>query len=286
MSGGGTSTNYQMPWQQQQILQALMPLVEGAAGYGVNNMTRGAGSIIPGSPSTSSVGGGYGGGGYGGGSAYGSVRPRNIFGDSGFGGRATFLGGGYTGGFGGGGGGGGGYGGGYSGATQDTYVPGPITDLYQQPSAPQPTADWFNSISPEVMKGLWEPYDFAANQMAEQLNYSGALGSGGQYSGNAMNNFGDFYSKAGTQLGTQAWNMMSPGLIQDYNAQMQELLMPYQLMGMTPSMMPTGIVQNQSNTGGNMAMGALGGASTGAMVGGPYGAVIGGVGGALAGLLA
>jgi hypothetical protein len=207
MSGGGASVDYKTPWQQQQLLQDIIPLWQNMAAYGVGNMGAGG--------------------------------------------------------------------------------------LYDQPSAPQPTSGWFNSISPEVMAGLWEPYDFAANQMAEQLNFQGSLGAGGQYTGNALGNFGDFYSKAGTQLGTQAWNMMSPGLWADYQSQMQEMMMPYQLLGMAPQMMPTGIVQNQPNTAGNAFGGAATGAMSGAMLGSAIpglgtgvGAAIGGGAGLLSGLFA
>lgn len=284
MGSGGTSVDYQMSPEQRQLLTSISPLFQGLANYGVNNMTYGNpadatnltnkmfgnGVPPPQAPSFSS-GGGWspvndmimqeGKGGFNPGYMNSSPSTGNAQ-------KMAYDQ----------------YMNEYKNYVNNFSSSSPVTSLYDQPSAPMPTAGWYNSIAPEVMQGLWEPYNDAAGQMAETLNMQGSLGSGGRYTGNAMGNFGDFYSKAGTQIGTQAWNMMSPGMIQNYNAQMAELTAPYQLLGMTPSLMPTGIVQNQPNTGGNVAMGAASGALAGSAAG-PYGAVIGGIGGALAGLM-
>ena len=293
MGSGGTSVDYQSSPEQRQLLQSIMPLVQGLASYGVNNMTYGnpadsqnvnnqiygnkmappqAPQFSPGpTPDWANLAAGEGKGGGGGGLPGSYSNMPGIFGNKGTGIREVDAYNNYL--------------KDYKEYANNFQNSSPVTSLFEAPQAPMPTSGWYNNIAPEVMQGLWEPYNDAAGQMAEMLNMQGSLGSGGQYTGNAMGNFGDFYSKAGTQIGTQAWNLMSPGMNQNYNVELQQKMMPYQLMGMAPSLMPTGVVQNQPNTGANAMTGAMGGAMAGASVGGPYGAIIGGVGGALAGLM-
>jgi hypothetical protein len=296
MGSGGTSVDYQMSPQQAQMLQAIMPLVQGLASYGMNNMQFGGGGLGGSNTPYANTYNDYLSSIYDTNAKYQQDRqfraqqqdPENIFNRRKainrmpIGGEQDAGANPYSGGL-----GGGNNIGAYTplppigGPT----LPGPVTDLFQAPNAPMPTKGWYDSISPEIMAGLWEPYNDSAKQMAEMLNMQGSLGAGGQYTGNALGNFGDFYSKAGTQIGTQAWNLMSPGMNQNYNVELQKLMMPFGLMGMTPSLMPTGIVQNESNTGGNVMGGALGGAAAGTAVSPGYGTVIGGVLGALAGLM-
>lgn len=290
MGGGGTSVDYQSSPEQRQLLSSIMPLVQGLASYGVNNMTYGnpsdgtnfnnqiygnmvaapqAPSFSPPPPSPGMTLGdseGRGNSGYG---LYGGIGSGGGFGLTGSAEQDTYNS----------------YLQQYNQYANNFQNSSPVTSLFEAPQAPMPTSGWYNNIAPEVMKGLWEPYNDSAKQMAEMLNMQGSLGGGGQYTGNAMGNFGDFYSKAGTQIGTQAWNLMSPGMNQNYNVELQQKMMPYQLMGMAPSLMPTGVVQNQPNTGANAMTGAMGGAMAGASIGGPYGAIIGGAGGALMGLM-
>lgn len=132
---------------------------------------------------------------------------------------------------------------------------------YNVPDAYGPTKNWFNSISPDVMEGLWEPYEFAASQLGERMGAGGQLGSArGGYSGTAGDSFGRFYAEAGKDIGTQAWNMMSPGIMANWSAQlgqnqnlwMQQLqrnMYPYSIMsGMLGASMPNTVV-NQGSQG-------------------------------------
>ena len=193
--------------------------------------------------------------------------------------------------------------------------------MYDIPQAPMPTSDWYNSLSPEVMQGLWSPYDYGAKQLTTQLNSAGQAGSArGGYSGAAGAALGELYSRGAKDVGMSAWQMSQPGLFADYNTQLQQNMMgygnltqermadyqntmnqgqqnyqaqlmqyqlPYSMLGMTPQFMPTVVVQQ----GGNPALGALGGAAGGALAGAAMGSAvpgigtgIGAVGGGLAGL--
>ena len=177
--------------------------------------------------------------------------------------------------------------------------------MYDIPQAPMPTADWYNSLSPEVMQGLWAPYDYGAQQLTEQLNSAGQAGSArGGYTGAAGAALGELYSRGAKDVGMSAWQMSQPGLFADYNAQLQQNMMgygnltqeamgnyqntlnqgqqnyqaqlmqyqlPYSMLGMTPQFMPTGVVQQGGGgfLGGaaGAGMGALGGAALGAKMG-------------------
>ena len=114
-------------------------------------------------------------------------------------------------------------------------------DYYNQqnlspPSAQgyMPTADWYNSLSPEVMAGLNAPWDEARNQMFETMGTS--LGSArGGWSGAGGAALGEFEAKRATQLPLQAWQMSQPGLEKqwqsnfgDYLAGQERTLMDYQ----------------------------------------------------------
>ena len=101
--------------------------------------------------------------------------------------------------------------------------------MYNLPTAPQPTAQWYNSLSPDVMAGLWSPYQQAGKQLVEQLGAQGQAGSArGRYSGAAGVALGELASQGAQNVGLQAWNMSQPGLMADYTAQLQRNQMPYQ----------------------------------------------------------
>lgn len=180
--------------------------------------------------------------------------------------------------------------------------------MYDIPQAPMPTKDWYSSLSPEVMGGLWAPYDYGAKQLTTQLNASGQAGSArGGYSGAAGAALGELYSRGAKDVGMQAWQMSQPGLFADYTSQLQRNLtgygnltresladhqnlinqqqqnyqaqmmqyqLPYSMLGMTPQFMPTGVVQQ----GGSPALGALGGAAGGALSGAALGSAVPGIG--------
>ena len=96
-----------------------------------------------------------------------------------------------------------------------------IPNAYNIPQAVAPTSGWFNSLSPEVMQGLWEPYEQGASQLAERMGAAGMSGSArGGYSGTAGDAFGRYYSDASKNIGTQAWNMTSPGMMANWGAQL------------------------------------------------------------------
>lgn len=181
--------------------------------------------------------------------------------------------------------------------------------LYSGLNAPQPTAGWYDSLSPQVMQGLWEPYNEGGRQLMEVMGGAGRLGSeSGGISGNAAAGLGQFYQDASKDVGLQAWQMASPGMwgdyqsginernlgwdvgLQDWQNQMTERTsdwqneaarrsgdyqmsqqawnVPWGLMGMAPSLTPTGFVQPQSGSGiGSGLMGGGAGWALGSSLG-------------------
>jgi len=190
----------------------------------------------------------------------------------------------------------------------------PLYDIPQY-NTPQPTSGWFNSMSPEIMQGLYEPYNEAGRQMLELMGSRGQVGSAGSgYTGASGALLGELASQAGQQVGLNAWNMMAPyqmtanqGLfnanlqrnMMPYQAQQQEALLnfnnlnsawglPYQTMNtLYPYGIPGGIVQSGgSNPLSGMLSGMISGAGAGAAAGSffpGYGTAIGAVGGGLIG---
>ena len=136
-----------------------------------------------------------------------------------------------------------------------------------------PTSGWFDSISPDVMQGVWEPYNQASQQMAEQMGAGGMGGSArGGWSGAAGAGLGKFWEQAGRNVGQQAWGMMQPGMAAGWNAdlarnqnqaQMQygALQAPYSAVGMTGQGLPNMIATQQPQ--GFSGAGAMGGALVG-----------------------
>jgi hypothetical protein len=344
MGSGGSSVDYQMSPEQRQLLTSISPLVQGLASYGVNNMTYGNpsdsqnfvnqiyGNMVappqapyqppaqrPGWADLAEAEGRGGGqfnggtnyyGGSGGGTtgtasedAYNSYlnEYRNYMGNFQSSSPVTNLG-----------------------APQAPNMPSMTglysgVPLYNTPNAVMPTADWYNNLSPEVLQGAWAPYDYAANQLTEQLNSAGQGGNArGGYSGAAGAALGELYSRGAKDVGMQAWQMSQPGMMvdyatqlernqlgynnlinerygnyqnemnrinQNYNTNLMSWQMPYSLLGMTPQLLPTGIVQNEPNRAGNAFGGAASGAMAGTMVSPGYGTAIGGLVGLLGGLM-
>lgn len=103
---------------------------------------------------------------------------------------------------------------------------------YNVPNAPQgynvpdarmlmPDSQWYQSMSPEVMQGLWKPYKEGASQYAEQMMSQGSYGSArGGVSGSAATALGKYGANAASQVGQQAWNMTYPGRQAQYQAQL------------------------------------------------------------------
>lgn len=148
-----------------------------------------------------------------------------------------------------------------------------ITKLMQglfQPGGAQnlmPTKQWFESLSPEVMQGVWAPHQDAMSQMGEQLGGMGVTG------GSMATAAGKLMSEAGRGVGQQAWQMSQPGM-----------MMPYQMGSqMYGSTLPTPIVMpGQEGQGGNI--GSLLGMGLGTMIGAPgLGDMAGGTAGGMLG---
>ena len=136
------------------------------------------------------------------------------------------------------------------------------------PSAVTPSSGWFNNLSPDVMKGIWEPYNEGANQMMETMGMNGQIGSArGGYSGTGGNAMGRYYADAATDVGKQAWDMTSPGLMNEWQARLQALLLPY---GIFPGMMgetyPNPVVKQGSPGLGQSLLGIATGVGTGKLV--------------------
>lgn len=77
-------------------------------------------------------------------------------------------------------------------------------------SSLMPNAGWFNNLSPEIKQGMWEPYNEAGRNMINQMGGNGMVSARGGFSGSGQTALADLYSKAGTQVGSQAWNMINP----------------------------------------------------------------------------
>jgi hypothetical protein len=97
----------------------------------------------------------------------------------------------------------------------------PSPQGYNVPDAVAPTQNWWDSIASPVMAGLNAPWNDARNQMFESLGQAGSLGSAGAgMSGAAGAALGEFESNRANQMGLQAWNMMQPGLMNQWQGQL------------------------------------------------------------------
>ena len=90
---------------------------------------------------------------------------------------------------------------------------------YQVPDVQSmmPTRNWYNNMSPEVMAGIRQPYTDASRQLTESLGGSAGSAQAGA-SGTLGSAQSDFWSRAGTQMGQQAWGMTQPALQAGWNA--------------------------------------------------------------------
>lgn len=194
---------------------------------------------------------------------------------------------------------------------------------YQIPSTQSmmPTQEWWNSLSPDVMQGVWAPYQQASKGMLEQLGGIGQLGSArGGATGAAGAALGQFSADAANKVGLQAWQMSQPAMQlgwqaqlaqnqqgygnqlteantnyqnqlaqqqKDYQTAMQAWGLPFGLTGMMPGTYSQGITtQPSSGLGsmfGGMLTGGLSGGLMGNAIGGQTGAGYGAAGGGLLG---
>ena len=190
--------------------------------------------------------------------------------------------------------------------------------MYDTPdvSSIQPTKQWWESLSPDVKAGAWQPYLEGAQQLAEMLGSYGQGSQMGGASGSMQAGLGQFFSDASQQVGQDLWKMSSPGAFTDYGAQAQQMMLPYQQaiqerqtdygtsmnmwqQGQQQAALPFSILPGlmggtYSNPvvdqgGGGMSLGGgISGATSGAMMGSAVpglGTVLGGVLGGVGGLL-
>jgi len=125
------------------------------------------------------------------------------------------------------------------------------TSPWQIPSTQglMPTEGWYSGIDSTIKRGMMEPYKEASQQLTESLG--GAAGSArGGASGALGGAQGEFWADAGTQMGQQAWGMVSPIQQMGWQAELQGRQFPYTA---APSMMggtySQPVVQQPSTTG-------------------------------------
>jgi len=126
-----------------------------------------------------------------------------------------------------------------------------------------PSKGWYEGMDPNIMAGVREPYIDASKQLTESLGYSAGSPRGGP-SGMLGDVQSDFWSKAGTQMGKTAWDIVSPVQQMGWQAKLQGSQFPWTAM---PSMMGGTYSQpvvSQPSTMGSDLMSMLG------MLGGSY----------------
>jgi hypothetical protein len=118
--------------------------------------------------------------------------------------------------------------------TFQNFMGGNFPQMYDLPSPVGPTTDWYNNIAPEVRQSLWEPAMEGGRQMMEVMGSKGQTGSpGSPMSGSGSAGMGRLFADYSQGIGQQAWNMMQPGMMADYGAQLGRNIQGYQT-----SMMP------------------------------------------------
>ena len=133
------------------------------------------------------------------------------------------------------------------------------TSPWQIPSTESlmPSKGWYEGMDPNIMQGIREPYIDASKQLTESLGYGAGSARGGA-SGTLGGAQSDFWSNAGTQMGQQAWNMVSPIQQMGWQAELQGNQFPFTAMpGMMGGTYSQPVVQPGSTTGSD-AMGLMG----------------------------
>ena len=124
-------------------------------------------------------------------------------------------------------------------------VPYQIPDI----SAMMPQAGWMENMDPNIVAGAWEPYNKGADMLENRLSGRGTLGNArAGMSGAAADVMSQYQQTITPQVTSSLWNMVSPALNTGYNALLQREQAPYNMLNMTQSMLPTGIV-NQGSSG-------------------------------------
>jgi len=80
-----------------------------------------------------------------------------------------------------------------------------------------PSLSWWNSMAPQILEGLYGSYEMGSENLLEQMQMHGGMGSpGGGMSGAAGSALGSYWSDAARNVGTQAWQMSQPGMFLPY----------------------------------------------------------------------
>ena len=125
-----------------------------------------------------------------------------------------------------------------------------------------PQQGWYEGMDQNIMAGIREPYQDASKQLTESMGGTSGSARGGA-SGTLGATQSDFWSKAGTQMGQQAWNMVSPIQQMGWQAELQGNQFPYTAMpGMMGGTYSQPVVSPGSTTGSSMMnmLGMLGAA--------------------------
>jgi len=190
MGGGGkTETEYTSSPEQQAIMRALMPLIQGLSGYGQRGMggeyPEGAPSTL-GQPSAPQMP-----------SAEGVLTGTDMYKIPEMAQASPYD-------------------------VPDIYKVNPYAlatfgqlGSYDVPGAVLPSKDWYGSMSPEVMEGVWAPYQEGAEQMLEAFGGTAGAGISGAHAA-AM---GKYFADASKDVGLQAWQMSQPGMMAEWQAQ-------------------------------------------------------------------
>ena len=140
--------------------------------------------------------------------------------------------------------------------------PNPVNEpLYNLPNPElmMPTGAWWDSLSPNVMEGLWSPVNEGARQMMETMGMSGQLGSGrGGFSGAGGTALGKFYEDAAQNVGLQAWQMTGPQMQHAWDAIVQREMLPYAIL---PGLVGGTYSNPVVGGGGGSALGTIGSAA-------------------------
>ena len=117
------------------------------------------------------------------------------------------------------------------------------------PQSMMPTAGFMDRLDPNIRAGLFEPFEQGLDILEGRMAGRGQLGNvRAGMSGAAADVFGKFGQQMLPQIAQSAFQTMQPALQTGYSALLQREQSPYSsLLGMAPSLLPTGFVQPQQS---------------------------------------
>ncbi|NIX02348.1 MAG: hypothetical protein GWN13_29745, partial [Phycisphaerae bacterium] len=74
-----------------------------------------------------------------------------------------------------------------------------------------PTAEIMRSLDPSIRESLWQPVEYGADRLAEQLEARGQTG------GSFQTAMGEYYGQAAPGISAQMANLVTPALSAPYN---------------------------------------------------------------------